>query len=480
MADQSIRGHIHALRDAGELIEFTAEIDPDTDMSAVSFQALSGLGKSSLFSNIKGHPGWRAVSQIVASRRKWGVALGVPEARVVETLNERIARPVEPDVVDRARAPVQEVVKLGSEVDLRQLPAMWTSERDPSRYIAAGMCVIKDPETGIRNFSIHRAQVLGPASTGYLICPRQALRIYQMYEQRNRPMEVAMVIGAHPLIAFSAAFVAPYGVDELTIAGGLLQDPLRLVKCRSVDLEVPAEAEIVLEGEILPGERTTEGPFGEGTGTYAQEGATPVFRVKAVTHRRDPIFYAMMCGLAPSDTHSIVCTTIEMKLWEHLRQVDGGRLDVLDVACFSTVTLMMVVIKMRPKHSGQAKAALLAAVSSPYLHPKFAIAVDEDIDLRDPGQIFWAIATRVHASRDVSEIDSTRIFALDNASPVAPGMSAMYRVGSKLLIDATRPVPPTRSDSGTPPYVDRLAKAFPPNLDSIRLADFLPGGGTPR
>ena len=474
MADQSIRGHIQALRDAGELIEFTAQIDPDVDMSAVSFQALSRLGKSCLFSSIKGHPGWRAATQIVASRRKWGVALGVPEARVVETLNERIARPLAPEMVGAARAPVQEVVKLGPEVDLRRLPAMWTSERDPSRYIAAGMCVIKDPETGIRNFSIHRAQVLGPSSTGYLICPRQALRIYQMYEERDRPMEVAMVIGAHPLIAFSAAFVAPYGVDELTIAGGLLQDPLRLVRCRTVNLEVPSEAEIVLEGEIVPGERTTEGPFGEGTGTYAQEGSTPVFRVKALTHRLDPIFYAMMCGLAPSDTHSIVCTTIEMKLWEHLRQVDGGRLNVLDVACFSTVTLMMVVIKMRPQHSGQAKAALLAAVSSPYLHPKFAIAVDEDIDLRDPGQVLWAIAARVHARQDISEIDSTRVFALDNASPVAPGMSAMYRIGSKLLIDATRPLVPARADPNLAPCVDRLAKAFPPNFEGIRLADFLP------
>src|SRR5258706_6039243 len=149
------------------------------------------------------------------------------------------------------------------------------------------MCIIKDPDTGLRNVSFHRAQVLGPDQTGFLICPRQALRIFQMYGARGRPMEVAMVVGAHPLISFAGGCVAPYGVDEMTIAGGLLGDPVRMVKCETVDLEVPADAEMILEGEIIPGEMTEEGPFREVTGTYAQEGSTPLFRVKAVTHRRD-------------------------------------------------------------------------------------------------------------------------------------------------------------------------------------------------
>jgi 2,5-furandicarboxylate decarboxylase 1 len=325
------------------------------------------------------------------------------------------------------------------------------------------MCIIKDPDTGLRNVSFHRAQVLGPDTTGFLICPRQALRIFQMYGQRGKPMEVAMVVGAHPLITFAGAFVAPYGVDELTIAGGLLGDPVRMVKCETLDLEVPADAEMILEGEIIPGEMTEEGPFGEVTGTYAQEGSTPLFRVKAVTHRRDPIFYAMQCGLPPSDAHSIICTTIEMKLWEHLRGIDGGRLDLLDVRCIGTMTPMMVVVQLRQRHAGQARAALMAALSSPYLHPKFAVAVDEDVDPSDVDQVMWAIATRAHAASDLQRWDATRVFALDNASPIEPGMSAMYRVGTKMLIDAT--MPPARRAA--------LAKAQPPNLGSVRLEDFL-------
>ena len=468
MRDQSIRTHVANLEQQGELTRFAVEIDPDANMSAVSWKSFAERGQSCLFTNLKHHPDWRAVSQIVASRRKWAVALGVEEHEVVPTLAERIARPVPTVDVARDQAPCKEVVMIGDAVDLTRIPAMWTSERDPGRYIAAGMCIIKDPDTGIRNMSFHRAQVLGPNTTGFLICPRQAHRIFQMYGARGRPMEVAMVVGAHPLIAFAGGFVAPYGVDELTIAGGLLGDAVRMVKCETVDLEVPADAELILEGEIVPGEMTEEGPFGEVTGTYAQEGSTPMFRVKAVTHRRDPIFYAMQCGLPPSDAHSIICTTIEMKLWEHMRGVDGGALELLDVRCIGGMTPMMVVVQLRQHHAGQAKAALMSVLASPYLHPKFAVAVDEDVDPSDVDQVMWAIATRCHAARDVQRWDATRVFTLDNASPIEPGMSPMYRVGTKMLIDATKPPLARAKDRGV------FAKAVPPNLDTIDLDPYLP------
>ncbi len=467
MRDQSIRTHIQNLEQQGELLRFIAEIDPDENMSAVGWKAYAELGKSCLYTNIKGYPDWTAVSQIVANRKKWGVALGVSEAEVVPTLNERIAQPIPTVDVDRGEAPCKQVVMIGDEVDLNKIPAMWTSEKDPSRYIASGMCIIKDPETGIRNMSFHRAQVVGPDRTGFLICPRQALKIYQMYGKLGRPMEVAMVIGAHPLIGFAAGFVAPYGMDEMTIAGGLLGDAIRMVKCETIDIEVPADAELILEGELWPGEMTPEGPFGEVTGTYAQEGSTPMFRIKAITHRRDPIFYAMQCGLAPSEAHSIICTTIEMKLWEHLKGIDGGELDLLDVRCIGAMSPLMVVLQVRQHHAGQGRTAALAALSSPYLHPKFAVVVDEDIDPTDVGQVMWAIATRTHATRDVQRVNSTRVFTLDNASPIEPGMSAMYRVGTKMVIDATKPSP------GKPKERARFDRALPPNYANIDLKDYL-------
>ena len=467
MGDQSLRGHVANLEQQGELIRITKEVDPHENLSAVGWKAYDRLGKSSLFTNLKGFPGWQVCNQVIADRRKWSIALGVEQDALIPMLCDRIKRPVEPVEVARQDAPVKEVIWTGDDVDLTKVPAMWHSEHDPAPYIASGMAIIKDPETGIRNMSIHRQQVLGPDSTGFLICPRHALRIYQMYQQRKEPMPVAMVVGAHPAIYYASGFTSSYGLDELKIAGALLDDPIRLVKCETIDIEVPADAEMVIEGEVLHEGMTEEGPFGEATGTYAMEGSTEIFRIKAITHRKDPIFYGMQCGAPMTDTQSITGTCIETVITDHLRNVEGG-LDLLDVRCLGIAGLMAVVLKIRPRVEGQAKTALMAALSSPYLHPKLAIAVDDDIDASDLRQVFWSLTTRVEAARDVVRIPNTRIWSLDNVSDIVPGMSAMYRIGTKTIIDATKPAV-TQGENRS-----RFDPAMPMNHDSVDIADFLP------
>jgi 2,5-furandicarboxylate decarboxylase 1 len=288
-----------------------------------------------------------------------------------------------------------------------------------------------------------------------------------MYKTRRQPMPVAMVIGAHPAIYYAAGFTSSFGFDELEVAGGLLEDPIRLVKCETIDIEVPADAELVIEGEVLPDGMTEEGPFGEASGTYAMEGSTEIFRVTAITHRKDPIFYGMQCGAPLTDTQSITATCIEAVLTEHLRNVEGG-LDLLDIRSLGVAGLMAVVIKLRPRVEGQAKTALMATLSSPYLHPKLAIAVDDDIDAADLRQVFWSITTRVHAERDVVRIPNTRVWSLDNVSDIVPGMSAMYRIGTKWLIDATKPAASQAADRA------RFERAMPRNYDRVELKDFLP------
>jgi 2,5-furandicarboxylate decarboxylase 1 len=467
MRDQSLRSHVDNLVQQGEMLRIAKEVDPLSNLSAIGWKTYDRLGKATLFTNLKGFPGWQVCNQIIADRRKWSIALGVAEGALIPALVQRIRRPIKPVMVDRRDATVKEVVKIGKDADLTKLPAMWTSERDPSPYIASGMAIIKDPVTGIRNMSIHRQQVLGPDRTGFLICPRHALRIYQMYKARKQPMPVAMVVGAHPAVYYAAAFTSAYGFDELEVAGGLLEDPIRLVKCETIDIEVPADAELVIEGEVLPEGMTEEGPFGEASGTYAMEGSTEIFRVKAITHRREPVFYGMQCGAPLTDTQSITATCIETVVTDHLRNVEGG-LDLLDVRCLGIAGLMAIVLKLRPRVEGQAKTALLAALSSPYLHPKLAIAVDDDIDASDLRQVFWSITTRVHAAEDVVRIPSTRIWSLDNVSDIVPGMSAMYRIGTKWLIDATKPAVTQAADRA------RFERAMPKNYDTVDLKDFLP------
>ena len=466
MGDQSLRGHVDNLAQQGEVIRVDKQTDPSENVAAIGWKTYNRLGKATLFTDLKGFPGWRMVNQVIADRRKWSIAFGTTEDDLVPALVERVRTPVATVEVDKSDAPVKQVIKIGADADLLSLPAMWTSERDPAPYIASGMAVIKDPETGIRNLSFHRQQIMGPDHTGFLLCPRHARRIYDMYQAKGRPMPVAVVIGAHPALYFAAGFTSAYGLDELEVAGALIGDPIRMVKCETVDLEVPADAELVIEGEVLPEGKTEEGPFGEVTGTYAMEGSTEIFKLKAITHRNDPIFYGMQCGAPLTDSQSITGICIETVLHDHLAKVEGG-LDLLDIRCLGIAGLMAVVLKIRPRVEGQAKTALMAALSSPYLHPKIAIAVDDDIDAADLRQVFWSITTRVHAERDVIRIPNTRIWSLDNVSDIVPGMSPMYRIGTKMIIDATKPALTQTKERA------RFERAMPLNFDSVNIEDFL-------
>ncbi len=467
MPDQSYRTFLKNLEQQGEMIRFTKEVDPLTNMAAGEWKAYNELGKSSLFTNIKGHPHWQACSQILADRKKWAIGLGIDEDAMLETMSARLRRPLACVAASEAAAPVKEVKLVGTDADLHDIPAMITSEKDGGRFLASGMAIVKDPETGIRNMSIHRQQIMGRDKTGFLMLHRQARRIYDMYCARGEAMPVAMVYGVHPAIFFGSAYTTRFGVDELELAGGLLGEGVRMVRCETIDIDVPAEAELVIEGEVLPNHVEPEGPCGEVPGTYAQQGHAEILRVKAITRRREPVFYAIHCGFPVTDTQQTTALGIEIATREHLRNVEGG-LDLRDVRCVTAAGLMMLVLKIHPRVEGQVKTALMAALSGPYLHPKLAIAVDEDIDASDLRQVMWSMTTRVHAERDVTLIPNTRVFPLDNISPIVEGMDSLHRIGTKWLIDATMPAP-TQVEARA-----RFERAVPKNFDSVDLEAFLP------
>lgn len=467
MPDQSYRTFLQNLEQQGELVRFIKEVDPAQNMAAIEWKTYNELGKASLFTNLKGHEGWHAASEILADRKKWAIGLGVSEDEILDEISDRLKNTVKTVEVDSSAAPVQEVVFEGDDVNILDVPSMMTSEEDGGRYFASGMAIVKDPKTGIRNMSIHRQMVLNERETGFIMVPRQAKRIYDMYAAEGRGMPVAMVYGAHPAIFYGSGFTTTYGKDELEIAGSLLGEGVRMVKCKTVDIEVPAEAEMVLEGEILFDKMTPEGPFGEIPGTYAEATHANVFRINCMTRRKDPIFYAVHCGYPTTDTQGTMALGIEIATKEQLKNVEGG-LDLLDVRCHPSAGMMMVVLKIRPRVEGQAKTALMAALSGAYLHPKLAVAVDDDIDANDLRQVMWSMTTRVHAERDIVTIPNTRVFALDNISPVVPGQNSFHRIGTKWMIDATKPAV-TQGEAR-----DQFERAMPRNFDQVDLDEFLP------
>ncbi len=466
--DQSFRTHLAALEKTGDLVRFDKEVDPELNLSAIEWKTYAEFGKSSLFTNIKGHPGWRACSQIIADRRKWALGLGIDEDRLHDEILTRMRSPIPSRLVDAASAPVKEMRLLGADADLRDIPAAIVSDADSGRYIPSGIAFIKDPETGIGNMSFHRMEVRGKDTTGFAMLPRHAMRIYEKYSKRGQPMPVAVVIGVHPAIWLGSGYTTNFGIDELELAGGLLGAPVRTVRCETADLNVPADAEIVLEGEIVPGNHLeAEGPFGEVTGTYPVSKKSHVFNLKAITRRRDAIYYALHCGFPDTDTQSTTGLGIELATREHLQKVDGG-LDILDVKLLTVSGLHAIVVKMRPRIEGEAKTALMAALTGPYHQPKLAIAVDDDIDVSDLRQIMWSIASRVRADRDVIFLPHMKVWALDAASPLVDGGNGRQRVGTRWVIDATKG-PLTHPDERK-----KFDKAMPKNFANVDLSEFLP------
>jgi 2,5-furandicarboxylate decarboxylase 1 len=469
-SDQSFRAHLAALERSGDLVRFDKQVDPEQNMSAIEWKTYAQFGKSSLFTNIKGHGNWHACSQILADRKKWASGLGIPEENLLEEVGRRIRQPIAAQQVSATSAPVKQLIQLGENANLTDIPAAIVSDRDSGRYIPSGIAFMKDPETGIGNMSLHRQEVRGKDKTGFAMLPRHAWKIYEKYSQRGEPAPVAVVIGVHPAIWFAAGFTTAFGIDELELAGGLLNEPVRTVRCETIDVQVPADAEIVLEGELLPGHHLeSEGPFGEVTGTYPEKMMAHVFRLKAITRRRDAIYYALHCGFPATDTQATTGLGIEIATREHLQKVDGG-LDLLDVRLLTISGLLAIVIKMRPRTEGQAKIGLMAALSGPYQQPKLAIAVDDDIDVTDLRQIMWSIASRVRADRDVIFLPNAKVWALDNSSPLVSGGTGLQRVGTRWMIDATKGPLSNASERA------KFDMALPKNFDNVDIKDFLPKG----
>jgi 2,5-furandicarboxylate decarboxylase 1 len=288
----------------------------------------------------------------------------------------------------------------------------------------------------------------------------------QKYEEKNQPMPIAIIIGHHPLYYMAAATTGPYEMDELEVAGGLLGEAVKMVKCETIDIEVPYDAEIVLEGHVLPGYREEEGPFSEFQDYYiAGTGKNPVIEISAITMRKDAIFKNLQNG---SETEGCMFHKVPMgaALYDRVRSV-GGFTNVKNVIVLPGI--FGVAIQMTPRFHGEAKNVLLAALSGEYLHPKVVMAVDDDVNIYNEWELLWSLTTRVNPEEDMVVIPGTRIHPMDPTGKelVPPGTPGWHRVGGKVIIDATKP------PICAPEAREEFERILPVGHGKVRLEDFL-------
>lgn len=424
---RDLRAFLHALEEAGELQRWSSPISL-RDVARL----IESCDKALLVENPAGCS-MPILANAMASRRRLALAFGVPEDGLISELVRRASDLIPPTRVKGG--PVREVVELGERADLSTLPAYLQHELDGGPYISATLDVSKHPETGRYNIGVRRLMLRGRWETGVdTVAPSDLRAYYRRARELGARFEIAFVVGAHPLDYMATQMKVPTD-DEFEIMGGFRGEPVPLVPCETVDLEVPADAEMVLEGYLEGDWTEIEGPFGEYTGCYGAAHYNPVFKLTAITRRRDAIFQTATIGgrtLHHTDTAAIVALRTELLVWE---AVSRAVAEPLQVYCPTAATGMFEArIALRSRDPGDGRNAVVAALGS-NAETKLAIAVDDDIDIFDDRSVGWAIATRFQADRDAVILSGLRTFPLDPSLPPHQGPGA---VTAKLGLDATR------------------------------------------
>lgn len=392
-----------------------------------------------MFTSIQGYDIPLIVGALGGSPAVYAASLETDIAGIPEKWRLARERPLPPIRV--ASGPVKQNIRRGAEIDVTRFPSpIWTIPHDPGPYITAGFVATRDPETGRQNLGTYRVQVKGPRHLALWInFTKDGRKHVELYGRRGERAPVAIVIGTEPAIGHCAVTNLPYGTDELAVAGGLRGAPVEVVACESHDLVVPATAEIVIEGWLGHDDLEPEGPFGEYTGYMGPAAQSYRVEVSCLTHRHQPIYQAFLSQMPPSESSCIRQVGREAALSHHLRNVLG--LPVSDVHVPEAgAAAAMVVIALRPDRAGQARQAILGALAHDPTMGKFTIVVDDDIDIRDPDMVNWALSFRVQPQRDVWIIPDMPAVQLDpSQAPAGAGqLDDRRRLSSKLAIDATK------------------------------------------
>ena len=485
MSYADLREFISQLEAKGDLRRVALEVDPRLEMTEICDRVLRAHGPALLFERPKGHPGIPVLCNLFGSVERIAAAMGVADARALREIGRLLAYLREPEPPqglrdlwdkfpvlkqvlnmapkERSSGPCQEVVWEGPDVDLGRLPVQTCWPGDAGPLITWGLTVTRGPAKRRLNLGIYRQQVIAPNRLimRWLAHRGGALDYRDHVASSSEPFPVAVALGADPATMLAAVTPVPDALSEYQFAGLLRGARTELVKCLASDLQVPASAEIVLEGRIFPGDVAQEGPHGDHTGYYNEVERFPVLTLDRITMRRSPIYHSTYTGRPPDEPAMLGLALNELFVPLLTKQFP----EIVDFylppeAC----SYRLAVVSMRKQYPGHAKRVMFGVWSylRQFMYTKFIVVCDEDVDVRNWAEVVWAISTRVDPARDTLLAENTPIDYLDFASPVAG-------LGSKMGIDATSKWPgETQRTWGRPivmdPEVKRRVDAIWPDL----------------
>ena len=493
MPFKDLREYIAFLEHHGDLRRITAPVDPELEITEIAHRLLRADGPALLFENVIGFDMPVAVNLFCSHRRmNWALDMDNADALAsrLESMIEMVQGGPPSGIVNKLRtlgrlihvgsfqpktvrqAPCQEVVLTGEDVNLYQLPVIKCWPMDAGPYITLPLVITKDPNTGVQNYGIYRMQVFDQSTTGmHWQTHKVGARHYRASGDReDERLEVAVALGGDPVAIWTGSAPLPPDIDEMLLAGFIRDEGVELVPAKTVDLMVPAHAEIILEGYVIPGEERLEGPFGDHTGYYSLAEPYPVFHVTTITRRHSPIYPTTFVGRPPTEDYWMGKVT-ERVFLPLIRLILPEVVDINMPA--EGIFHNLVLVSVKKEYPGQARKVIYGLWGLGLLSlAKVIVVVDHFVDVQNPSEVAWRVANNLNPGTDLIIADGP-IDDLDVASPTP-------RFGSKMGIDATRKGPDEGYHREWPPDIEmseEIQQRVSRRWSELGLDDLIPSHG---
>jgi len=418
-----LKDFIEYLKENGELLILSTPLSPKFEISTI----LSDVGKKEapalLFEKVKDHQ-FPVIGNLLGTKKRLSMALGVDQKNFFENALSKIEKRIPPILV-KDRSPREVITQKGKVDLLKLLPILTHYTNDSGPYITSGITSARDPKDGTIGRGLHRMEVRGRNELGISLINPPLSEIYAQHKKENRKMELATVIGVDPAILIASISKVPRGVDKLSVAGGLRDEPAPMVKAETVDIDIPAHAEIVIEGFIDPKGKEKDGTLGESSGYYMTFSKSPTIRVASISYRKGAYFHAIVPWSLEVDNLLYLVHGLDF-VPKMKREIPSLKRVHLIPGTFGS----HIVMSIETDQKGEVRRALTLALSFP--HIKKAVIVDGDVDPEDHQEVEWALATRFQGDRDLIVISDLR------GQPIDPSSKEGF-LTTKIGMDATRP-----------------------------------------